>query len=127
MSEVDSLKIKSRRIIFAGGGTAGHVEPALAVARGWQEKFPNDCCEFIGTESGLENRLVPQSGFTLKKIDKVVAPRKINLSLLTLPWRLLRAVNQTRQIVEGADLLMVSEAMSLPLLILQPNLNTFPL
>jgi UDP-N-acetylglucosamine--N-acetylmuramyl-(pentapeptide) pyrophosphoryl-undecaprenol N-acetylglucosamine transferase len=51
------------KIIFAGGGTAGHVEPALAIARLWQSKYPQDTLEFIGTAKGLENQLVPAANF----------------------------------------------------------------
>ena len=53
------------RILFAGGGTAGHVEPALAVARKWSERNPNDEVLFIGTATGLENILVPAAGYRL--------------------------------------------------------------
>ena len=42
------------RIVFAGGGTAGHVEPALAVARLWRQAHPQDQIEFIGTNKGLK-------------------------------------------------------------------------
>ena len=41
------------KIVFAGGGTAGHIEPALAVARLWRQNHPGDELEFIGTASGL--------------------------------------------------------------------------
>ena len=56
-----------RRFLMAGGGTAGHVIPALAVARELtgrgHEVF------FVGTERGMENRLVPAAGFELRKIE----------------------------------------------------------
>jgi len=54
------------KIIFAGGGTAGHVEPALAIARLWQSKNPQDTLEFVGTPKGLENQLVPAANFKLR-------------------------------------------------------------
>jgi hypothetical protein len=47
------------KIVLAGGGTAGHIEPALAVARAWRLQHPKDQIEFLGTSSGLENQLVP--------------------------------------------------------------------
>ena len=57
-----------RTIVFAAGGTAGHIEPALAVAKEWKRRFPSDDCVFMGTPEGLENTLVPQSGFVLHDI-----------------------------------------------------------
>ena len=48
------------RILFAGGGTAGHVEPALAVATWLQANRPELQITFVGTKNGLENQLVPK-------------------------------------------------------------------
>jgi UDP-N-acetylglucosamine--N-acetylmuramyl-(pentapeptide) pyrophosphoryl-undecaprenol N-acetylglucosamine transferase len=43
------------KIVLAGGGTAGHIEPALAVARAWRQNHPQDQIQFLGTKSGLED------------------------------------------------------------------------
>jgi UDP-N-acetylglucosamine--N-acetylmuramyl-(pentapeptide) pyrophosphoryl-undecaprenol N-acetylglucosamine transferase len=94
------------RILFAGGGTAGHVEPALAVARLWREKYPEDLLEFIGTAKGLENQLVPAASFKLHHIPKVTLPRKISPAILTAPFTLFKSFNSARQIIKGADLLI---------------------
>ena len=94
------------KIIFAGGGTAGHVEPALAIARLWREKYPSDLLEFIGTPRGLENQLVPAANFKLHHIPKVVAPRKITLSAITSPFALFNALGAARKAIKGADLLI---------------------
>jgi UDP-N-acetylglucosamine--N-acetylmuramyl-(pentapeptide) pyrophosphoryl-undecaprenol N-acetylglucosamine transferase len=99
-------RTNNRSIIFAGGGTAGHVEPALAVARAWNAKYPLDTCVFLGTPSGLENSLVPLAGFELHNIEKVVMPRKIGFDLLRLPVRLIRAVSSARKIIRNAELLV---------------------
>ena len=56
------------KIIFAGGGTAGHVEPALAVASWLRSKKPDWQYQFIGTKTGLENQLVPEAGFELRHV-----------------------------------------------------------
>ena len=96
----------SKRIVFAGGGTAGHVEPALAVARAWRVKHPGDSMLFLGTSTGLENTLVPSAGFELRAIPKVMMPRSLGVELFTLPVLLWSAVREAKKIVEGADLLV---------------------
>jgi len=67
------------RIIIAGGGTGGHVIPALAIAQQLKKQFAAEVL-FIGTARGIETRLVPQAGFPLELI-KVGALK--NVSLLT--------------------------------------------
>jgi UDP-N-acetylglucosamine--N-acetylmuramyl-(pentapeptide) pyrophosphoryl-undecaprenol N-acetylglucosamine transferase len=94
------------KIIFAGGGTAGHVEPALAVARIWRERYPKDLIEFIGTSKGLENQLVPAANFKLNQIPKVVMPRKISPSVIGAPFAFAKAITASRQIIKGSDLLI---------------------
>lgn len=94
------------KIIFAGGGTAGHVEPALAIARLWRERNPQDSLIFLGTAKGLENQLVPAANFDLKLIPKVVMPRKISLSVISAPFAFSKALLSARKIIEGADLLI---------------------
>jgi len=94
------------KIVLAGGGTAGHIEPALAVARTWRANHPNDEIEFLGTKSGLENKLVHAAGFKLSHISKVVIPRKVSLSLFVAPTTLTQAFLEARAVLKGADLLI---------------------
>jgi UDP-N-acetylglucosamine--N-acetylmuramyl-(pentapeptide) pyrophosphoryl-undecaprenol N-acetylglucosamine transferase len=91
------------KILFAGGGTAGHVEPALAVARAWKVAHPSDEISFIGTVSGLENSLVPGAGFPLHHISKVSISRKISPSLLKVPFQLFSSINQSRKLLKDVD------------------------
>jgi UDP-N-acetylglucosamine--N-acetylmuramyl-(pentapeptide) pyrophosphoryl-undecaprenol N-acetylglucosamine transferase len=94
------------RIIVAGGGTAGHIEPALAVARRWQLAHPDSRITFLGTKAGLETSLVPASGFALTFIPKVSVPRRISLKFLTLPFTLVGAISQSMKTIKGADLVI---------------------
>jgi UDP-N-acetylglucosamine--N-acetylmuramyl-(pentapeptide) pyrophosphoryl-undecaprenol N-acetylglucosamine transferase len=94
------------KIVFAGGGTAGHIEPALAVARLWRQNHPSDELQFIGTASGLENQLVPAAGFKLSHIPKVAIPRKLSPKLLKVPFTLSNSFIAARKLLNGADLLI---------------------
>ena len=67
------------RVLIAGGGTGGHIIPALAVARELVARHQAEIL-FVGTARGMESRLVPEAGFTLRLID--VGPLK-NVSLFT--------------------------------------------
>ena len=93
-------------IVFAGGGTAGHIEPALAVARQWKVGHPDDVITFIGTKNGLENTIIPRAGFTLAHIPKVSIARKPHWSWLRAPIDLVRAVKSSQIILKDADLLI---------------------
>ena len=93
-------------IVFAGGGSAGHIEPALAVARKWRESRSSDEITFLGTQVGLENSLVPAAGFKLSTIPKVSIARKISLSLLKAPLDLIFSVKSAADVLKDADLLI---------------------
>jgi UDP-N-acetylglucosamine--N-acetylmuramyl-(pentapeptide) pyrophosphoryl-undecaprenol N-acetylglucosamine transferase len=96
----------SRKIVFAGGGTAGHIQPALAVARLWEKTYPADEIVFLGTSSGLEIKLVPDAGFDLQLITRVRVPRSLSLDLIKVPGSLRRSVSESKAIIKGADLLI---------------------
>lgn len=87
-------------ILLAGGGTAGHVEPALAVADAIRRRHPDIGVTFLGTAAGLECSLVPARGYELALIARVPLPRRLSMDLLTLPFRMLKAVRQVRSIMK---------------------------
>ena len=55
------------RILFSGGASGGHVNPALAIADILRSHYPDCEIAFVGTPDGIENRLVPQAGYELTK------------------------------------------------------------
>lgn len=65
------------RVIMTGGGTAGHINPAVAIAKYIREKEPLSEFLFIGTEHGLEKTLVPREGFEIKFVDVMGLERKL--------------------------------------------------
>lgn len=78
------------RVLLAGGGTAGHVNPLLATAAA----LADDGAEVtvLGTVEGLEHTLVPEAGFPMREIHRVPLPRRPSLDLLRLPGRLRGAI-----------------------------------
>ena len=94
------------RVLFAGGGTAGHVEPAIAVAREWRNQHSDSAITFIGTRNGLESRLVPDAGFDIRYITKVRIARRLSPSLLVAPFSLLRSVAQSVALMRKSDLVV---------------------
>jgi len=93
-------------IVLAGGGTAGHIEPALAVARVWKSQNPHDEITFLGTTKGLENTLIPAAGFTVSNIPKVRISRTPSLTWARIPFELVASVKACHTLLKGADLLI---------------------
>ncbi|MEZ2120938.1 MULTISPECIES: glycosyltransferase [unclassified Corynebacterium] len=89
-------------VVVAGGGTAGHIEPALAVADALRSRHGARVTA-LGTSRGLEQELVPARGYELALIDPVPVPRKPGLDLARLPLRVRRAVRQTVDILREVD------------------------
>lgn len=91
-------------VVVAGGGTAGHIEPALAVAEALQANHAARVTA-LGTPRGLEKDLVPARGVDLRMIPPVPVPRKPTPALLALPGKVGAAVRATRAVLKdvGAD------------------------
>ncbi|UZT82728.1 undecaprenyldiphospho-muramoylpentapeptide beta-N-acetylglucosaminyltransferase [Caproicibacterium sp. BJN0003] len=66
------------RILFAGGGTAGHINPALAIAGYLKERQPDAQILYVGAKGGMEERLVPQAGYAFKSVTISGFQRKIS-------------------------------------------------
>ncbi|MBT2512075.1 undecaprenyldiphospho-muramoylpentapeptide beta-N-acetylglucosaminyltransferase [Arthrobacter sp. ISL-30] len=90
-------------VVLAGGGTAGHVSPLLAIADAIKEARPEASIVAVGTPGGMETRLVPAAGYELATIDRVPFPRRPSLDLAKLPGRLVRAVKQAEAVLDAAD------------------------
>lgn len=90
-------------VVVAGGGTAGHIEPAMAVADALRELDADVRITALGTQRGLETTLVPARGYSLELIPPVPLPRKPTLDLLRLPVRVVRSVRRTRAVLDAAE------------------------
>ncbi|MDU0347885.1 undecaprenyldiphospho-muramoylpentapeptide beta-N-acetylglucosaminyltransferase [Actinomyces sp. MRS3W] len=100
------------RVLLAGGGTAGHVNPLLATAAALRDGAtggdPDTRILVLGTAEGLEQRLVPEAGYELAYVPRVPMPRRPTGDLLLLPRRLRKAVAAARAAIErvGADVVV---------------------
>lgn len=94
--------------LLAGGGTAGHVSPLLAIADRLREREPDSIVLVLGTAEGLEARLVPARGYELLTIEKLPFPRHPNRAALRFPAAFRRAVLATRAIIRdrGVDVVI---------------------
>ncbi|WP_083962162.1 undecaprenyldiphospho-muramoylpentapeptide beta-N-acetylglucosaminyltransferase [Hoyosella altamirensis] len=90
-------------VVLAGGGTAGHIEPAMAVADALRSIDPNVRITALGTERGLETKLIPERGYALELIPPVPLPRKPSRQMLGLPRRVRQAVKQTRAVLDKVE------------------------
>jgi len=88
------------RVLLAGGGSAGHIEPALAVADALRRVDPDVEVTCLGTERGLETRLIPLRGYPLELIPAVPMPRSVTPQLLTVPGRLAGAINAAADVID---------------------------
>lgn len=95
-------------VVVAGGGTAGHIEPAMAVAEAVKRARPDARVTALGTAKGLESTLIPARGFDLRMISPVPVPRKPNKDMLSLPFRLRSAISECKNILQdvNADVLI---------------------
>jgi UDP-N-acetylglucosamine--N-acetylmuramyl-(pentapeptide) pyrophosphoryl-undecaprenol N-acetylglucosamine transferase len=95
-------------VVLAGGGTAGHIEPALALADALRRAYPAMRITCLGTERGLETRLVPMRGYDLALIPPVPIPRSLTPELLSVPGRLAGAVRAVTEVLDrtGAQVLV---------------------
>lgn len=95
-------------VVLAGGGTAGHIEPALALADALRRRDPGIGVTALGTARGLENRLVPARGYDLALIPPVPVPRRLSRELLAVPVRVAGAVREVSAVLDrvGADVLV---------------------
>ncbi len=93
----------TRTVVVAGGGTAGHIEPAMNLADHLRRADPATTVVALGTAKGLETTLVPQRGYPLELIEPVPMPRKPDRDLLTLPGRVRSAVHDVADILDRLD------------------------
>ena len=88
------------KVIISAAGTAGHINPAIAIANIIKSKEKDSEIIFIGTERGLEKKLVPRAGYKLKTIDAYGLSKKISIDNLKKMYKTFRGIGQAKKIIK---------------------------
>lgn len=88
------------KVILSGGGTGGHVYPAIAIANKIKEHNPDAEILFVGTENGIESEIVPKNGYRLETVTVQGFHRKIDFENVKRIFKLIKGLSQTRKIVK---------------------------
>ena len=88
------------RVIIAAAGTAGHINPGIAIANKIKEEQKDSKIIFIGTTRGLENDLVPRAGYELKTIEAYGLSKKITIENIKKMYKTLKGYSQAKQIIK---------------------------
>ena len=88
------------RVIIAAAGTAGHINPGLAIANRIKKEERDSKIIFIGTTRGLENDLVPRAGYELKTIEAYGLSKKISLENIKKMYRTLKGYGEAKKIIK---------------------------
>ena len=125
-----------KRVILSGGGTGGHIYPAVSVAEALKKRFDEDIeILFVGAEGKMEMTLIPKLGYNIKGLKIVGLQRRFTLTNFALPYYLLRSLNQARRIIKefkpdvvagfggyaSAPIVYVAQKMGVPTVIQEQN------
>jgi UDP-N-acetylglucosamine--N-acetylmuramyl-(pentapeptide) pyrophosphoryl-undecaprenol N-acetylglucosamine transferase len=87
------------RVVLTGGGTGGHIYPALAVAGEISRQNPQAAFLYIGSKNGLEANIVPRHGIAFQSVEISGLKRKLSLDNLKTLWRFVRAVADAKNML----------------------------
>ena len=133
---IDSKFRKMKRIILSGGGTGGHIYPAVAVAEALKRKFGDDVeLLFVGAEGKMEMEKVPALGYNIKGLPVAGLQRKLSLKNLALPFKVAASVRRAKRIIRefkadivvgfggyaSAPVLWAAQRLGIPTLIQEQN------
>lgn len=88
------------RAVISGGGTAGHINPALSIAKKIREKDPEAEILFVGTPGGMENSLVPREGFPIRHVDVMGFKRALTLQNVKVAWKAFTSISAAKKILK---------------------------
>ena len=127
---------KMKKIILSGGGTGGHIYPAVSVAEELKRRLGEDVeILFVGAEGKMEMTLIPNLGYNIKGLNIVGLQRRLTLKNLAFPYYLLRSLSQARRIIKefqpdvvagfggyaSAPIVYAAQSMGVPTIIQEQN------
>ncbi|KAA1244868.1 undecaprenyldiphospho-muramoylpentapeptide beta-N-acetylglucosaminyltransferase [Aquimarina sp. RZ0] len=89
------------RIILSGGGTGGHIYPAVSIANELKNRYPEAAILFVGAKDRMEMQKVPQAGYRIEGLWISGIQRKLTLSNLLFPIKLLSSLWRSKKIIKG--------------------------
>ena len=99
------MEYKKLRIIISGGGTGGHIFPAISIANKLKELNPESEILFVGAEGKMEMEKVPAAGYKIVGLPIVGLQRQLNLKNLVndiqVPFKVLSSVRKAGKIIDG--------------------------
>ena len=87
------------RAVLSGGGTAGHINPAIFIAKKILEKEPDSQILFVGTPAGMENRLVAKEGFDIRHVEVMGFQRKLSMRNFKAAYLAFASVGKAKKIL----------------------------
>lgn len=129
------MEYKRLRVIISGGGTGGHIFPALSIAQKLMEVNPDTEILFVGAEGRMEMEKVPAAGYRIIGLPVAGLQRKLTLSNLSLPFKVAKSINMAKKIIRdfkpdiaigvggyaSAPLLWAAGKLNIPTLIQEQN------
>ena len=129
------MKYGKLRVIISGGGTGGHIFPALSIADKLKELNPETEILFVGAEGRMEMEKVPAAGYRIEGLPMAGLQRKFTLSNLALPFRVLKSISMAKKLLRefkpdiaigvggyaSAPLLWAAGKLGVPTLIQEQN------
>lgn len=121
--------------MISGGGTGGHIYPAIAIANAWKEKHPGAEILFVGAEGKMEMQKVPEAGYKIEGLTVAGLQRSLSLSNLSFPFKLLKSISKSRRLIKefqpeavvgvggyaSGPLLYVAQGQGIPTLLQEQN------
>ncbi|AXG74256.1 undecaprenyldiphospho-muramoylpentapeptide beta-N-acetylglucosaminyltransferase [Flavobacterium arcticum] len=127
--------MSNKKFILSGGGTGGHIYPAIAIANELKRRFPDCEILFVGAKDKMEMQKVPQAGYEIKGLWIAGIQRKLTLDNAMFPFKLISSLFKSRKIVRGfkpdvvigtggfasGPLLRAAESLNVPTVVQEQN------
>jgi UDP-N-acetylglucosamine--N-acetylmuramyl-(pentapeptide) pyrophosphoryl-undecaprenol N-acetylglucosamine transferase len=101
MKKSTTMRKDNKHIIISGGGTGGHVFPAISIANALKEIEPGIEILFVGAKGRMEMEKVPKAGYEIKGLPIIGIQRKLTMKNLQVPFKLFQSLRQAKQIIKS--------------------------